>query len=116
MTALGDFCFAKCSKMTSIVMLPSTPPSAGEGLFNYTPLNTIYVVDEDAEIAYIAQTPWRDYEIVVLPKGIEDLATDKTDADVVDYYDLSGLQLAGKQRGLIIVRYSDGTSLKVMVK
>ena len=31
------------------------------------------------------------------------------------YYDLSG-RLASKQRGVNIVRYSDGTSRKIMVK
>ena len=32
------------------------------------------------------------------------------------YYDLSGRRLAGKQRGVNIMRYSDGTSRKIMVK
>lgn len=32
------------------------------------------------------------------------------------YYDLGGRRLAGKQRGVNIVRYPDGTFRKIMVK
>ena len=35
---------------------------------------------------------------------------------ICGYYDLSGRRLASKQRGVNIVRYSDGTSRKIMVK
>ena len=47
-------------------MLPSTPPSTGFGIFG-TPLETVYVVDEDAKTAYRAKAPWRNYGIVVMP-------------------------------------------------
>ena len=48
-------------------MLPSTPPSTGFEPFFDSPLETVYVVDEDAKTAYQAQDPWRKYEIVVMP-------------------------------------------------
>ena len=51
-------------------MLPSTPPSTGKWIFDNTPLETVYVVDENAKIAYQAQEPWNEYEIVVMPTGI----------------------------------------------
>ena len=37
-------------------------------------------------------------------------------SSISGYYDLSGRRLAGKQRGVNIVRYSDGPSRKIMVK
>lgn len=37
-------------------------------------------------------------------------------SSISGYYDLSGRRLASKQRGVNIVRYSDGTSRKIMVK
>ena len=97
-------------------MLPSTPPSTESRIFDNTPLETVYVVDENAKTAYQAQEPWSNYTIVVMPTGIEELETDKTTPAIVGYYDLSGRKLASKQRGLVIKRYSDGTSRKVMVK
>ena len=115
-TSLGQSCFEDCSSLTSITMLPSTPPSTGKNIFNYTPLETVYVVDEDAKTAYQAQAPWSAYEIVVIPTGIEEMETDKTAPTIVGYYDLNGRQVSSKQRGPIIIRYSDGTSRRVIMK
>lgn len=50
------------------------------------------------------------------PTGIDYMETDEVAPTIVGYYDLSGRKLAGKQRGLFIERYSDGSSRKVMVK
>lgn len=97
-------------------MLPSTPPTANNVLFHETPLETIYVTDETAKAAYQAKTPWNNYEIVVLPAGIEELEKDMTSPTIVNYYDLGGRQFSGKQHGTVIVRYSDGTTRKVLVK
>ena len=97
-------------------MLPSTPPSTGYWIFVGTPLETVYVVDEDAKTAYQAQKPWNEYEIVVIPTDIEEVGTDKTAPTIVGYYDLNGKLINGKQRGAVIVRYADGTTRKVLVK
>ena len=115
-TSLGGYCFSGCSSLTSIYMLPSTPPSTGSSIFVYTPLETVYVVDEDAKTAYQAQAPWSGYEIVVMPTGIDEVETDKTAPAIVGYYDLNGKLINGKQRGAVIVRYSDGTTRKVLLK
>ena len=116
-TSLGDYCFSFCSSLTSIYMLPSTPPSTGETIFYDTPLGTVYVVDGDAKTAYQAKYPWSEYEIVVMqPTGIEEVETDKTAPTIVGYYDLNGKLINGKQRGTVIVRYSDGTTRKVLLK
>ena len=98
-------------------MLPSTPPSTGSDIFGNTPLETVYVVDEDAKTAYQATYPWSEYEIVVMqPTGIEEVETDKTAPTIVGCYDLNGRPINGKQRGAVIMRYSDGTARKVLVK
>ena len=97
-------------------MLPSTPPSTEEYIFYDTPLETVYVVDEVAKTAYQAKAPWGEYEIVVMPTGIEEVGTDKTAPTIVGYYGLNGKLINGKQRGAVIVRYADGTTRKVLVK
>ena len=70
-TSLGTLCFSRCSSLTSIYMLPSTPPSTEYGIFDNTPLETVYVVDENAKKAYQAKNPWNKYKIVVKPTGIK---------------------------------------------
>ena len=74
-------------------------------------------MDEDAKTAYQTQEPWYRYEIVVMQStGIEEVETDKTAPTIVGYYDLNGKLTNGKQRGAVIVRYSDGTTRKLLVK
>ena len=115
-TSLGWGCFSGCSSLTAIYMLPSTPPSTGPWIFDNTPLEKVYVVDEDAKTAYQAKAPWGEYEIVVMPTGIEEVGTDKITPTIVGYYGLNGKLINGKQRGAVIVRYADGTTRKVLVK
>ena len=85
-------------------------------MFYNAPIETVYVVDEDAKTAYQAQAPWYQYKIVVMPTGIEEVETDKTAPTIVGYYDLNGKLIKSKQRGAVIVRYSDGTTRKVLLK
>ena len=66
------------------------------------------MVDEYAKKAYQAKYPWNAYEIVVMPTGIEEVETDKTAPTIVGCYDLNGKLINGKQRGTVIVRYSEG--------
>lgn len=115
-TSLGYSCFRGCSAMTSIIMLPTTPPSAGDKIFYNTPMETVYVVDEDAKTRYQAKTPWNAYEVVVMEAGIDDLKLEKDAPAVVGCYNLSGKKLSGKPRGIVVKRYADGSTRKVMVK
>ena len=77
---------------------------------------TVYVVDEDAKKAYQAKYPWSAFQIVVMPTGIEEVETDKTAPTIVGCYDLNGKLINGKQRGTVIVRYSNGTTRKVLLR
>ena len=51
----------------------------------------------------------------LIPESIGHVEIEGTAPVISGYYDL-GRRLAGKQRGVNIVRYSDGTSRKIMVK
>ena len=97
-------------------MLPTTPPRSEWDIFLDTPLETVYVVSENAKTAYQAQEPWNKYAIVFMPTGIEELEADKAAPAIVGYYDLNGKPINGKQRGAAILRYSDGTTRKVLMK
>ena len=41
---------------------------------------------------------------------------DNSEAVPVGYYDLTGRRLDGPQPGLVIVRMSDGTAVKVLIR
>lgn len=48
--------------------------------------------------------------------GLDKMEVDKNVPEIIGYYDLSGRRLVDKQCGLNIIRYSDGTSRKIIVK
>lgn len=100
-------------------MLPTTVPQAGDDMFYKTPLlKTIYVANDEAKALYQAASPWNKYDIVSLNivDGVSQISSSDTAPQVTGYYDLSGRRLTGKQRGVVIERYADGTSRKVLVK
>ena len=95
-------------------MILSQKPAQSMEKLRLSSKETVYVVDEYAKTAYQAQAPWNEYEIVVMPTGIEEVETDKTAPTIVGCYDLNGKLINGKQRGTVIVRYSDGTKRKLL--
>ncbi|MDY3847622.1 MAG: leucine-rich repeat domain-containing protein [Prevotella sp.] len=115
-TSLGDCSFHSCWSLTSITMLPPTPPTVGNGAFEKSSLQTIYVVNEEAKALYQAEQPWNEYYIVVQSTGIENTEIGNNAASISSYYDLNGRRITGKQRGPAIVRYSDGSTRKVIVR
>ena len=74
------------------------------------------MVSEKAKTFYQKRTPWKDYEIVVMQTGVDDLQVEGSTRRITDCYDLNGKRTSGRQRGPVIVRYSDGSTRKVMRK
>ena len=97
-------------------MLPPTPPTVGDYICAETKLETVYVADEEAKVLYEAEDPWNKYEIVALSTGIEDTKMRKNAASITDRYDLNGRRITGTQGRPVIMRYSDGSTRKVMLK
>ena len=114
--SIGESAFFYCTSMSSIFMLPPTPPATGAIIFKRVPLETVYVVDENAKALYQAASPWNSYSVKVVPTGIHDTQREKNAPCITDCYDLCGKRLEGKRRGPVIVRYNDGSTRKVMVK
>ena len=113
-TTIDDACFSQCVSLTSIFMLPPTPPTTGSKAFLSVPLQTVYVVDENAKARYQAAPPWNQYRIVVMPTGIDNVQKDAP--RITHLYDLSGKPLNGHQHGPVIVRYNDGSTHKLLLK
>ena len=58
---------------------------------------------------------WMDKQLEYDPTGVV-LPTAEMNKEIVGYYNLQGLQLPKPQSGIVIVRYKDGTSQKVVVR
>lgn len=87
--------------------------------------DAIIYVPKGSKEAYQNAALWRDYEIREIEKmpfprvyitGLEKVTRTKEDAVEVGRFTVDGRRITSPQRGLQIVRYSDGTSRKILVK
>ena len=92
-------------------------PTAIEGdFFNGTPIEqaTLYVPESSLD-SYKATSPWSSFGTIlpISTTGIGEIATDG-DACIDAIYNLEGKRCNGTNRGLTIIRMSDGTTRKVL--
>ncbi len=89
--------------------IPTGLSADGQYIVGYTYYATDYDDDSPAYYAtYVIDTK--------APAGVKDIKGAEGEAEVVGIYDVNGQRLEKMTKGLNIVRMSDGTSRKVMVK
>jgi hypothetical protein len=81
--------------------------------FETTYCYVAYVKTSEGETFYGDE---RQFTTGVDTSGIDDVVAAPTSATAVAYYDLKGRRLESPQKGLVIIRMSDGTVRKVMMK
>ncbi len=81
--------------------------------FETTYCYVAYVKTSEGETFYGDE---RQFTTGVDTSGIDDVVAAPTGATAVAYYDLKGRRLESPQKGLVIIRMSDGTVRKVMMK
>ena len=116
-TSIGEFAFSYCSGLTSIYVYAEKVPRIGRYAFEgcasrkctlYVPKGT-YDNYRLSEFGYFVN-------IVEFDATGIDKTTTSTDVEEVSRYSLNGQRLAVPVKGLNIVKYSDGTVRKVVVK
>ena len=116
-TSIGEFAFSYCSGLTSIYVYAEKVPRIGRYAFEgcasrkctlYVPKGT-YDNYRHSEFGYFEN-------IVEFDATGIDKTTTSTDVEEVSRYSLNGQRLAVPVKGLNIVKYSDGSARKVVVK
>jgi hypothetical protein len=74
------------------------------------------VFGRSAVIRFSIPGAYVDYKFSQYIYGLEEELIINTDAVPVGYYDVTGRQLSGMQQGINIVKMSNGTAKKVLVK
>ena len=119
-TSIGYEAFYGCTGLTSITAckMELSEYNCVIGAFYYVPYSsvTLYVPSGCAS-AYRALAPWSDFSNIV-ETDLTSIQTPTINSSetIVGYYNLQGQRIAEPQHGIVIVRYSDGTSRKMYVR
>ena len=113
---IGDNAFASCSKLSTVTNYALTPQSINESVFQNVDVSfcTLYVPAESNSL-YASANVWKDF--FIQNAGVEGVEVDKSTKEIEGYYNLHGIRIKEPIRGQVnIVRYSDGSAEKLVIK
>lgn len=107
------------SSIQDLTVMNTTPPTSVYDFYNEAESGCTLHVPASAVEAYKSTTPWSAFFNIV-GESDEALAIETPLADDVNsseavHYNVSGVRVSPKERGLHIVKFKDGTSKKVFV-
>lgn len=113
--SIGDEAFSDCTGMKKLVSKTAVPPVCGpQALDDINKWEcTLYVPQESLD-AYKSAAQWK--EFFFLETGIKNVPNTSSSATESARYSTDGTRLASPQKGINIIRMSDGTVKKVLVK
>ena len=114
---IGAEAFSDCTAMTKIISHATTPPVCGaQALDDINKWACTLSVPEGYLSAYQQADQWKDFFFINDDvSGIDALPANGL-PQAKDYYDLNGKRVSQPLRGLNILRMSDGTIKKVVIK
>ena len=116
-TSIGEYAFLYCSGLTSIYVYAEKVPRIGRYAFEGCASRkcTLYVPKGTYDNYRLSEFGYFENIVEFDATGI-DKTTTSTDVEEVSRYSADGQRLAVPVKGLNIVKYSDGTVRKVVVK
>lgn len=113
--SIGDEAFSGCTALKKLVSKTAVPPVCGSQALD--DINkwecTLYVPQESLD-AYKSAAQWK--EFFFLETGIKNVPNTSSSATESARYSTDGTRIASPQKGINIIRMSDGTVKKVLVK
>lgn len=113
--SIGDEAFSDCTGMKKLVSKTAVPPVCGSQALD--DINkwecTLYVPQASLE-DYKSAAQWK--EFFFLETGIKNVPNTSSSATESARYSTDGTRIASPQKGINIIRMSDGTVKKVLVK
>lgn len=114
MKTIGEEAFSDCTAVTKLYSQASTPPVCGtQALDDINKWTCELYVPGESIPAYQAADQWEEFFFMYV--GVEGVKID-CNAIEVSRYDIHGRLLSEPARGINIVKYSDGTTRKEIIK
>ena len=117
--SIGKYAFRGCTGLTSITSKNTTPPVCDMAAFKNVDVNIPLIVPQESVSRYKATYIWMNFLNIQGQdmSGVEDTFTDNGEVLMeVARYDANGRSISAPVKGVNIVRYSNGTVKKVLVK
>jgi len=114
---IGQEAFSDCTAMTKLISKAATPPTCGtQALDDINKWTCILQVPAHTLSLYQAAPQWKEFFFIEEATGIKGITGDNTSskATITSSYDLNGKQFSQPQKGLNILKMSDGTTRKVV--
>lgn len=106
----------KCNELTKLICYATIPP-AGLSCTNKQYMDVEVKVPKGSLAAYQSADGWKNFwnlsEIDDEKSGIDAVISDETKAEI-GRYNLQGLQVGKDYKGVVIVKYSDGSYKKLL--
>jgi hypothetical protein len=119
--SIGESAFGECDNLLEVVSLTQSPASIPDNSFSSKTYNdgTLYVPD-GTMARYMVRDGWKNFTYMEegVPTDIDNVAKGGANdgAQEAARYTLDGTRVATPQPGLNIVRMTDGSTRKVVVK
>ena len=113
--SIGDEAFSDCTGMKKLVSKTAVPPVCGpQALDDINKWEcTLYVPQESLD-AYKSAAQWK--EFFFLETGIKNVPNTSSSATESECYSTDGMRISSPQKGINIIRMSNGSVKKVLVK
>lgn len=114
--------FQDCTGLTKVTVNAVTPPACynaddGTSFSGVDISNVALVVPEQSVDAYREAAVWKDFGTINnVATGISGIAANPSNNGVEAVYSLSGERLSAPAKGINIIRYHNGRTVKIMVK
>ena len=120
METIGQEAFSDCTAMTKLVSRSANPPVCGtNALDDINKWDCTLTIPEGTLAKYQAADQWKEF-FFIEEKDLSAINSitmdDGRKVEIKETYDINGRKTAGLQRGLNIIKLSDGTIKKVIVK
>ena len=116
MKTIGEEAFSDCTALVKLHSKATTPPACGtQALDDINKWNCELIVPDDAISAYQTADQWKEF-FFISPNKINEITTNVNDAIEIARYDIHGRLLSEPTKGINIIKYSDGSTRKEIVK
>ncbi len=115
-TSIKDFAFRACTELKNVYSYNPEPPTCNSNTFMDVDVSsvTLYVPYGSKE-AYSTADVWKDFHRIGEVDGIDNIVIDNQ-TEIIGYYSIDGKLFNAPEKGINILRFSDGTTKKIFVK